>query len=285
MYVIAGATGRVGSAAAQELMDAHADVRVVVRRQADAERWAARGAEAAVAALADRAALGTALRGCSGLFVLLPFDLSADDLDAHADELIASVAGAVADQRVPHVVMLSSGGADLPEGTGPIRGLHRMERALAETGATVTALRSGHFQEKVGDVIDVAREAGVYPVFASSADTARPMAATRDIGAVVADVLQNPPVRSEVVDVLGPEYSERTVADLLGAALGRELHVATVPEEAWPAALIEAGFRPHIAESLAELYRADDRGLLAPRGDRAVHVSTELASTLDAMLA
>ncbi|QEW04071.1 NAD(P)H-binding protein [Microbacterium lushaniae] len=285
MYVIAGATGRVGSAAARELTDAHADVRVVVRRQADAERWVARGAEAAVAALTDRAALGAALRGCSGLFVLLPFDLNADDLDAHADELIASVAGAVADERVPHVVMLSSGGADLAEGTGPIRGLHRMERALLETGTTVTALRSGHFQEKVGDVIDVARETGVYPVFASSADTAHSMAATRDIGAVVADALLHPPIRSEVVDVLGPVYSERTVAGLLGAALGRELHVATVPEEAWPGALMEAGFRPHIAQSLAELYRADEQGLLAPRGDRAVHVSTEIASTIDALLA
>ena len=69
-----------------------------------------------------------------GLFVLLPFDFTVDDLDAYADAVTTSVAGAVADSGIPHVVMLSSGGADLPDGTGPIAGMHRMEQALRATG-------------------------------------------------------------------------------------------------------------------------------------------------------
>src|SRR5699024_9107675 len=75
--------------------------------------------------------------------VLLPFDLTADDLDAHADRLISSIVGAVADQDVPHVVMLSSGGADLAKGTGPITGLHRMEQAILTTGTILTATQNG----------------------------------------------------------------------------------------------------------------------------------------------
>ena len=285
MYVVAGATGRVGSATARSLLAAGANVRVLVRRQTDAETWERQGAEVRTVTLDDRASLGEALEDCSGFFVLLPFDLTVDDLDAHADRLIASIAGAVVDQNVPHVVMLSAGGADLAEGTGPITGLHRLERALLATGTTLTALRSGHFQEKVADVIDVARDGGVYPVFATSADTPLPMVATHDIGAVAARSLQSPPTSSEVVDIVGPAYSEREVAAVLGDALGRELHVATIPEEAWAGALIDAGFRPHVAESLAELYRADAHGLLAPRGDRSIHVSTTVDSTIDRVLA
>ncbi len=57
----------------------------------------------------------------TGLFVLLPFDLTVDDLDAYAAAVTAFVAGAVADSGIPHVVMLSSGGADLPDGTAPSR--------------------------------------------------------------------------------------------------------------------------------------------------------------------
>lgn len=284
MYVVAGATGRVGSATAERLLAAGAGVRVLVRRQADAETWRTRGAEALTVALEDRGALGDALDGCTGFFVLLPFDLTADDLDAHADQLIASIAGAVADQSVPHVVMLSSVGADLAEGTGPITGLHRLEQALLTTGTTLTALRSGHFQEKVSDVIDVARQSGAYPVFATSADTPLPMVATRDIGDVAAKALLSPPLSSESVDIIGPSYTERDVAAALGDALGSELHVTTIPREAWAGALIEAGFRPHVADSLAELYRADEQGLLAPRGDRSIHVSTTIATTIGRVL-
>ena len=216
--------------------------------------------------------------------MLLPFDLTVDDLDAHADALIDSIAGAVADRRVPHVVVLSSGGADLSVGTGPITGLHRLELALLGTGATVTALRSGHFQEKVGDVLDAAR-GGVYPVFAASADVALPLAATQDLGAVAARALLAPPADSEAVDVLGPRYTEREVATLLGATLGIDLQVVTLPEDAWAPTLAEAGFPPHVAASLAELYRADERGLLAPRGDRTVEVTTPLEATLRRVLA
>lgn len=284
MYVIAGATGRVGSVTARTLLNAAAGVRVLVRRQIDAEAWAAQGAETRVVKLSDQTALSDALEGASGFFALLPFDLTADDLDAHADALIASISGAVADRRVPHVVMLSSGGADLAEGTGPIVGLYRLERALLTTGAVVTALRSGHFQEKVVDVIDVARDTGVYPVFAASAETPVPMVATRDIGVAAAQTLLSPPARSENVDIVGPAYLERDVATVLGTALGRELHVATMPEDTWTGALVDAGFRPHIAESLAELYRADEQGLLAPRGDRIIRGESSLEVTIDRLL-
>jgi uncharacterized protein YbjT (DUF2867 family) len=285
MYVVSGATGRVGSVVAQTLLDAGAEVRVLVRRASDADAWTARGADARAVALGDRGALAAALDGAAGAFVLLPFDLTVPDLDAHADLLVTSIAGAVADSRVPHVVALSSGGADLPGGTGPIVGLHRLEEALRHTDAVVTALRSGHFQEKVGDVLPAAEGEGVFPVFASSADVPLPMVATRDLGAVAANALLAPSASSEAVDVVGPAYTERAVAAVLGRALGRELEVVTVPAEAWVASLRDAGFGAHVAESLAELYRADEAGMLAPRGDRSVTVSTPIDDTIARMLA
>ncbi|MCT1691096.1 NAD(P)H-binding protein [Brevibacterium sp. p3-SID960] len=270
---------------AQILLDAGVDVRVLVRRKSDGEAWETQGAETRITSLEDQAVLSDALDDVAGLFVLLPFDLTADNLGAHADALIASITGAVAAQQVPHVVVLSSGGADLAEGTGPVTGLHRLEQALLATGTTATALRPGHFQEKVSDVIDVARNSGIYPVFAASADVPLPMVATRDIGAVAAQMLLSPPTRSEAIDIIGPSYTERHVAMMLGEGLGRKLHVATMPEEAWADALIDAGFRPHIAESLAELYRAGEQGLLAPRGHRSIRVETSIDVTLDRLLA
>lgn len=284
MFVVSGATGRVGTAVAEQLLREGDSVRVVVRREEAARSWRERGAEAAVADLRDEAALTAALDGAQGFFALMPFDLTVPDLDAYAREVSESVAAAVRSAGVPHTVMLSSGGADLSEGTGPIRGLHLMEQALLGSGTILTALRSGHFQEKFTDVLEPARNEGVFPVFAASADVALPMVATADIARVAVEELRVGPRGPESVDLVGPSYTEREVAQLLGQGLGRELSVVTIPEAGWPGALADAGFAPNIAESLAELYAADEQGRLGPRGDRSVRVTTELPATIDKVL-
>lgn len=63
MFVIAGATGQVGSRVAENLLAAGLPVRVLVREAAKGESWRARGAEVAVANLTNAASLAGALRG------------------------------------------------------------------------------------------------------------------------------------------------------------------------------------------------------------------------------
>ena len=143
MYVISGASGRIGSAVAGDLLDSGHPVRAVVRRPDAAADWTSRGAEAVVMDLRDGQKLTEALNGAKAFFAMMPFDLSVPDLDQYAAEVVGAVSNAVKDSDVRHTVMLSSGGADLAEGTGPILGLHHMEQALAQTGTTLTALRPG----------------------------------------------------------------------------------------------------------------------------------------------
>lgn len=128
MYVISGATGRIGSAIADRLLRSGHPVRAIVRRPDAATDWTSRGAEAAVLDLRDSQKLTEALNGATAFFAMMPFDLSVPDLDQYATEVANSVSNAVKDSGVRHTVMLSSGGADLTEGTGPILGLHHMEQ-------------------------------------------------------------------------------------------------------------------------------------------------------------
>lgn len=285
MYVISGATGRIGSAVADLLLDAGHAVRVVVRRPEAAADWTTRGAQAAVLDLRDAPRLTEALDGATAFFAMMPFDLSVPDLDQYAEDVAQSVSTAVRDSGVGHTVMLSSGGADLAGGTGPILGLHRMEEALALTGTVVTALRPGHFQEKFEDVLGSVLNEGVFPVFASSADTPLPMVATRDIAHIAVQELLADARSSEAVDIIGPEYTERQVATSLSNALGRPLTVAPIPEAGWESALVEAGYSPHVAQSLVDLFRADERGQLGPRGDRGVRATTDIDTTVEQVLA
>ena len=242
MYAIAGVTGHVGGATARELITARAPVRVVVRDPAQGRAWRELGAEIAVADFTDATALAAAFAGCAGAFVMLPTIPDVDD--AGHRRLADSIAAAVDGSDVPHVVALSSVGADLPEGTGPIRWLHHLEGRLRQGSAVVTAIRSPHFQEKVEVVLDAAIGDGVYPVFGESADEPLPMVATRDIGAAAAQFLLSPRATAEAVDLEAPSYTEREVAEKLGVALGRELQVVTIPPAGWLEALTAADVPP-----------------------------------------
>lgn len=278
MYAITGVTGHVGGAVAQELLAAGAPVRAVVRDPEKGRSWSEAGAEVAVADLADRTALAAALAGCRGAFVMLPTIPTGTDTDHRA--MADSIGAAVAHSGVPHVVALSSIGADVPEGTGPVRWLHHLEKRLGETGAVLTCIRSPHFQEKVEDVLAAATGSGVYPVFADSADVAVPMVATRDVGAAAAESLLSPPEAGEVVDLDAPAYTEQQVADELAAVLGRPVRVVLVPRPGWLDALSGAGVPAPLAAELVELYAAEQRGLLQPRSDRRRRCTTTLDETL-----
>ncbi|PSL05483.1 uncharacterized protein YbjT (DUF2867 family) [Haloactinopolyspora alba] len=278
MYAITGATGHVGGATAEHLLAANEPVRVVVRDADKGASWSGRGADVAVADLGEPAALAEALRGCRGVFVLLPTDPTGSDEDHR--RLADHIAEGVAAAGVPHAVLLSSIGADLADGTGPIRWLHHLENRLRATGVLLTSIRSWHFQEKVEDVLDVAAGSGTFPVFGDSADVPTRMIATRDIGAVAAESLLSPPARSEIVDLDGPQYTERQVADELAAVLGTTLQVTTVPRAGWVDALVDAGLPPAFAAELAELYEAGERGILQARGDRQRRCTTEIGDTL-----
>ncbi|GAA4938025.1 uncharacterized protein YbjT (DUF2867 family) [Nonomuraea thailandensis] len=277
MFAITGVTGHVGGAAARELLAKGERVRAVLRDPAKGGTWSEAGAEVLAADLGDRAALAESFRGCHGAFVMLPTDPGADDAGHRA--LSASIAGAVQDSGVPHVVMLSSLGAELAGGTGPVRWLHHLESLLRETGVVLTAVRSGHFQEKVESVLDAARGAGVYPVF-GSADTPVPMIATRDVGRVCAEALLSPTPAGETIDLDNPQYTERQVAEELAAVLGRPLQVVTVPQPAWVGTMVESGLAPQLARELADMYDAVERGLLQPAGDRRLSCPTGIGETL-----
>lgn len=269
-YVVAGVTGRVGSAVADELLAQHEKPTVIVRDTMQGREWSQRGADVAVGSLDDQEFLSRTLRGAAGFFVLLPENVPPNDFHGARRRMADAVAAAVTESGVPHVVMLSAIAAVLPDGNGPAKDLHYCENRLRASGARLSVIRACYFQDNVGTVIQPARQAGIYPNFMASADVAFPMIATRDVGRVAAGALLSPPPRSEIVDVLGPSYSVGQVAEHLGAALGKPLQVVNIPPADHVAALTRAGVPRQLAEAVAEMFAAFATGLLVPRGDRSV---------------
>lgn len=111
MFVITGATGNTGSIAAKILLSAGKKVRAVVRDAAKAKALADLGAEIFVADMTDQAALGRAVAGAQAVFLLSPPDLAATNFIADRKSLTGKQVQTLASAQVPHVVALSSIGA------------------------------------------------------------------------------------------------------------------------------------------------------------------------------
>jgi uncharacterized protein YbjT (DUF2867 family) len=280
MYVISGVTGHVGSAAAKELLAKKKSVKVIVRDAAKGVVWAQQGAQLAVGSLDDVLFLTGALKGAEGFFALLPPNFAVPDLYAAQRKTSDAISAAVKASGVPHVVLLSSVGADLSSGNGPIKGLNYLENALRGTGTTLSAIRAGYFQENIANSLAPARQGGIFPNFMATADYLVPMIATKDIGRLAAELLLAKPAKSENVDLRGPAYSVRQAAQLLGKALGKELKVVDIPSAGHVEALTKAGFPEHIAKSFAEMYDGFGKGRIKPCGDRLVQGKTELAEVV-----
>src|SRR5262245_13807396 len=116
MYVVAGATGRVGSVVAGDLLARREKVRVIVRDGARGKAWPGRGAEVVVGSLADEAFLTRALEGAKACFVLLPEDPEVQDYHGHRRRMADAISRAVARSQVPRVVMQSAIAAQLADG-------------------------------------------------------------------------------------------------------------------------------------------------------------------------
>ena len=266
MFVVTGASGNTGSVVADTLLKAGKPVRVVVRDAAKGAAWKKRGAEVALADFADAAALTRAFAGASGVYLMTPPLDRAQDMIEERKPMIVALVKAAKDAAVPHLVALSSIGAQHTAGTGPIVSLHDLETGLAAAGLRRTVLRPGYFAENWGDMIPVAQAQGVLPAMMAP-ERRVPVVATPDIGRAAAAALLDPPAASRVVALAGPQdLSPEDVAAALARLLGKPVQVAPVPPEAREGAMIQAGLPAKTAAAYAEMCGAIDSGHIAYEG-------------------
>jgi uncharacterized protein YbjT (DUF2867 family) len=203
MYVIAGVSGNTGSVVATTLLAAGKTIRVIVRDAAKAEPWRARGAEVAIADIDDQAALTRALTGATGAYLLLPPPgWTQTGIAADRKAKTQSLLGAVRAAKPGHVVLLSSVGAELPDGTGPIKYIHAVEQGLRDAGVPATFLRAASFMENWGAMLQGAIAGGA--LYFGAADGLRyGQVATEDIGKTAAQLLLEGPRGVRVVELTG----------------------------------------------------------------------------------
>jgi uncharacterized protein YbjT (DUF2867 family) len=262
MIAVMGATGHTGRRITEILLESGDAVRALGRSREKLARLEKKGAEILTGDVRDEKFLGKAFRGADAVFTLIPPDARASNYRALQDEIGEATAEAIRESGVGHVVLLSSVGADLPSGTGPIAGLHAQEKRLEKIGAAVLVLRPGYFFENFEETLGLIKHQGINGG-AIAPDLEIPMVATRDIADAAAKALRERRFQGvSIAELLGPrDLSHAEATRILGARLGKpDLAYVQFPYEDFVNALTGMGLSRDVAEQYAEMARALNEG-------------------------
>ncbi|OGW46519.1 MAG: hypothetical protein A2078_06400 [Nitrospirae bacterium GWC2_57_9] len=268
MITLLGATGNVGSRIAGILAGNGEKVRLVARDVGRLRRMVGRRAEAMAGDARDVEFLAKAFQGSDAVFTLIPPDSTAERFLDYADAIGGSIARALEIARVGHVVNLSSVGADLPDGTGPIVGLHRQEERLNRIdGLNVLHLRAAYFMENLLMNIGLIRTQGINGS-AIRGDVRMPMVATLDIASYAAERLQKRDFAGASVRYLLGRHDitmlEATMT--VGIKIGKpNLPYVVFPYADAEQAMVKAGLSPDMSRLYIEMSKAFNDGRVKVR--------------------
>lgn len=285
MYAITGITGKVGGALARTLLANGRAVRAIVRDQAKGASWAALGCDVALAEMEDPKALSAAFAGTEAVFILPPSEFDPEPGYPEAQKVIDSVVTALKTARPKKVLCLSSIGADAKE-DNLLSQRTMLENALNELDLPVTFLRPAWFMENALWDLGTARDTGILHSFLQPADKKFPMIATKDIGILAAELIQQEWTGKRVVELEAAQrVSPDDLAQAFEVALKRPVKVDIVNRETWEELFRSQGMKnptPRIRmldgfnESWIEF---KDSGRLVQKG------STSLQQVVDALVA
>jgi uncharacterized protein YbjT (DUF2867 family) len=256
--IITGSLGNIGKPLAQNLIASGHDVTVVssnADRKSDIENL---GAKAAIGSVSDADFLAQTFAAADSLFAMTPPNLGGSNVISNTANAGKAFAAAINKAGVKRVVMLSSIGADLEKGTGPIVGLHQIEKIYNGLENTaVTFLRAGFFFTNLYNDVPIIKGAGIiganYP-----ASLKMPFVHPTDIAAAVAEELQKNATGKNIRYIISDVRTPNDVANVLGNAIGKtDLPWVEFTDEQSVQGMTQAG----LPEEMANMYTEMGSGL------------------------
>jgi uncharacterized protein YbjT (DUF2867 family) len=261
---ITGPSGNVGSKVVKSLLAQGGHELILLAHKPEklaAEK--ARGAKLIQGDVEDAAYITAATQGVDAFFVMIPPKITSHAFRAYQNVVAQNAANAVRDNKIRRVVFLSSMGAHLDHGQGPVDGLHDGEEILKITAKALTIVRAAYFMENFMMYLGPIAKSHTLPSPWPPATTV-PMIAAKDIAATVVKALTDTRTRGvNVIQVQGPrEYSFADAARFIGQTIGQPVTLVKVSSDAVREMLTNLGATYDVARQFAEMYEAREKGRL-----------------------
>ncbi|BAV05911.1 Uncharacterized conserved protein YbjT, contains NAD(P)-binding and DUF2867 domains [Filimonas lacunae] len=260
---ITGSLGNISQPLAKQLLQAGHTVTIISSDPNKKAAIEALGAIASIGALGDVAFVTSAFTGADAVYTMIPPFFGASNYREYVANAGRIYAQAIASAGIKKVVNLSSIGAHLESGTGPIAGLHDAEIALNQLeNVAIKHVRAPFFYINFYNDIPLIKHQGImganYP-----ASTRLVMVHPADIAAAVAEELQQNFTGKSIRYLVS---DDRTVGESV-AVLANAISKPSLPwveftDEQSENGMLQAGLPPVMATIFTEMGAALRKGIL-----------------------
>jgi uncharacterized protein YbjT (DUF2867 family) len=254
-FVVTGSLGNISKPLAEKLIAAGHSVTVVSSKADKIAQIEALGAKAAIGSVEDVAFLTKTFTGANAVYTMVPPHFGATNWKQYIAGIGENYAEAIHGAGVKSVVNLSSMGAHMPEGCGPVSGLYFVEKALnALDGVNVKHLRPGFFYPNFLANVGMVKHMGI--IGGNYGENATLVIVhPNDIAEVAAEELLDLSFKGKSVRyIASDEKTTNEVAAILGKAIGKpELPWVNFKDEETLGGMLQAGVPEEIAKNYAEM--------------------------------
>ncbi len=253
-YVITGSIGHTGKPITEGLVKAGHSVTVITSKQDKASAIEALGARAAVGSVEDSEFLKQAFADADAAYLLIPAKWGVTGWRAYQNQVIDNYITAIQANDIRFAVLLSSVGADLGEGVGPVDGLYDAEHKLAQVeGLNSKFLRPSYFMYNLFGMVGMIKGMGI--MGSNFGDEPIVLTHTDDIADVALQELLNLDFTSHQVRYIASDERTGTeIAKVLGEAVGKpETPWVVFTDEQNTQGMIQAGLNEEMASEYTKL--------------------------------
>jgi uncharacterized protein YbjT (DUF2867 family) len=264
-YVITGSLGHISQQIVNALVKAGHEVTVITSNQERVAAIEQLGATAAVGDIGNPAFLTSAFTGAHAVYTMVPPRFDVADWKAWIGQIGKNYADAIRANNVPYVVNLSSIGAHMAEGAGPVSGLYRVEAALNALPHThIKHLRPAYFYNNLFNNIGLIKNAGIIGSNFGFTDKKFTLVDTSDIAdAAIAALIKTDFTGHSVQYIASDEVSTDQIASTLGNAVGKpDLKWVTFTDEQALQGALQAGLPEEIAKNYTAMGHALHTGAM-----------------------
>lgn len=261
-YVLLGALGNINRPLVSRLVNAGHNVSVISSNPERSAAISAAGARPVIGKIEDLSFLTTGFTGADAVYTMVPPHYTAPDWKQYIHQMGKNLAAAIGAAGVKKVVNLSSIGAHMSAGCGPVSGIHFVEQELnALSGVNIKHLRPGYFYTNFLGAIGLIKQGGFYGNN-YSAERKLFLVAPADIAEAAAEELLGLSFSGKSVRyIVSDELTSKEVASVLGAAIGKPgLPYVEFSDEEARKGMLQAGFSEDIAGNFVEMGRATRTG-------------------------
>jgi uncharacterized protein YbjT (DUF2867 family) len=253
-YTLTGSTGHISKPLAEHLLKEGHEVTLISSDKKKTEEIEALGAKAAIGSVEDTHFLTRTFEGSDGIYTMVPPNPGAADWKGFIHQIGKNYAHAIKHSGVKKVVNLSSLGAHLPKGAGPVSGLYFVEQELDQIeGVDILHLRPGYFYYNLLANIGMIKHMGF--LGSNTGESPMVMVHPRDIAWVAFEALNYLGFTGKSIkNIASDERSSTEVAHILGEAIGKpELPWISFTNEDTLKGMLQAGLPQEAANNYVEM--------------------------------